>query len=274
MEKRDFLVFTSAGENSKHEEWWISDPAHRNFDLMIAYYGDDAGKYRAHSEFYFERKGSKFQNFLAALEKYREEILGYKAVFILDDDIEITTQSISRLFELQQQYGLLLCQPSFTWDSVSQWHILFRRPFSTLRYSNFVECGLALFSREALIKCEPSFGTSISGNGQDHIWVKILGYPRTKIAVIDAVQASHPKRVSEMDRVWPRHAQSEEGRQAMKAYGIDLPLSGESRPRIYSSVLAEVGSFNLVSRRFRRSFSENYGFAFKVCRKLLQLFGR
>ncbi|KAK3241370.1 hypothetical protein CYMTET_48860 [Cymbomonas tetramitiformis] len=61
-----------------------------------------------------------------------------------------------------------------------------------LRYTQFVEVQMPVFSRYALEKCMKTFQETTSTWGLDLIWPKLLGYPTDKIAIIDAVQAYHP----------------------------------------------------------------------------------
>jgi hypothetical protein len=54
-----------------------------------------------------------------------------------------------------------------------------------------VEVMAPLFNRFALEKCMPSFIANKSSWGLDSVWSKMLDYPTTKLAVIDAIQMKH-----------------------------------------------------------------------------------
>lgn len=225
------LVFSSVGDGSKHKCYgWR--PGSSNFDLWLCYYGDEEGKFRQDADIYESRKGSKWQNFYYIMKKYADRIKNYSCVFVVDDDIEMDPRKITHFFNLFHKYQLALAQPAFTLDSYTMWPELWERPGNILRYTNFVECGVMAFSKEALDICRKVIPDVISGNCFDWVCANLLEAQRLKIAVIDKITCRHPfRRKPEMDILMPRDAQTIEGRQLRMKYQVS-----EETIKIYSSV--------------------------------------
>src|SRR5215472_5776401 len=104
----DNLVFTSAGDRSNLRVWL---QGRRDFDLWVVYYGERAGTFQEVSDFYLARKGSKFQNLHYCYERWPEALARYTAVMVMDDDIKIDAEGITRLFEIRRELDLWALQP-------------------------------------------------------------------------------------------------------------------------------------------------------------------
>src|SRR5262249_54622072 len=107
---RKYLVYTSAGARASLERWRTGD---RTFDLWIPYYGEGDDPHRPLADLYNRRKGSKFQNLHHAYLTWPGLFERYSAVMVMDDDIAISGSSISRLFDIREQYDLWVLQPAF-----------------------------------------------------------------------------------------------------------------------------------------------------------------
>src|SRR5215468_9097978 len=92
------LVFTSAGDRSNVHLWL---KGRRDFDLWVAYYGEQPGTLLPLSDLYLARRGTKFQNLHYCYSRWRELIAQYDAVMVIDDDILINGSSLTRLFEIR-----------------------------------------------------------------------------------------------------------------------------------------------------------------------------
>jgi hypothetical protein len=220
-----YLVFSSVGDtNCIHH--WLADSSHRNFDLITYYYGDDPD-FSPDSNLLISRKGLKYENFYHCVHNIN--LSNYEAVWVVDDDIVMQTHAINRMFARFSQFNLLLAQPSFCADSRVSWQITRQDPTCTIRYTNFVENGVAIFSRDVLEVLKPTFKVARTGWGIDLIWPKLMGFPARKIAVIDDVCCVHPSDApSSLNRVIPRHLHRYSGIELLKRYDIvpkDLPPS-------------------------------------------------
>ena len=92
MVRREFLIFTSAGDRSCVAQW-LGGGDERRFDLFVCYYGTASSpSCLAHADRATRRKGGKFQNLHAAVETDRAYFAAYDAILVCDDDIRIDTR--------------------------------------------------------------------------------------------------------------------------------------------------------------------------------------
>jgi len=228
------LVFSSVGERSRHRRW-LSCSGARDFDLWLCCFSNGEG-YESDAEYHFRRKGSKFANFSHAFREHRDEILAYKYVFIVDDDIDMNGDAINRLFATMEEYALWEAQPAYSPDSQISHGITVCDSRFVLRYTNFCEVSVFAFRTDMLEKVVPLFDRVVSGWGVDVVIPKLLGYPRDKIAIIDSIVCSHPYRESELDNLIQREEHRREGLRLMAEQGVRL------RYRIYGGVERKAGS--------------------------------
>jgi hypothetical protein len=188
------MVFTSAGDNTNFDELWLDKK--QTYDVYLIYFGDNKEifeKYRSKVYFSEQRKGSKFQNFYYFYKKYGDIFELYDYIFILDDDICMTSQDIDRMFKIAVKYDLLICQPSFTHESQISHAITKHIPDVILQYTNFVEVNTPLFKKEALIRLMDKYHECLIGWGIDYLSIYVNGIELTnKYAVIHDVQCTNP----------------------------------------------------------------------------------
>jgi hypothetical protein len=192
--KYNYLVFSSVGDYTTYYERWYNK--NKNYDLFICYYGDKENKYSKYSDFYVERKGSKFQNFKYFWDN-DDRLQNYDYYFIVDDDITIDSININKLFEYSIKYDLWISQPSF--DS-SQNNSLINHKItqniknSTLRYTNFIEVNSMCFSKWAISECMKIYDNSLVGWGIDWLFIWHLGKDKEdKYAIIDDILCINPR---------------------------------------------------------------------------------
>jgi hypothetical protein len=197
---------------------WVSNPREKNFKLVIYYYGEkDIPDFSA--DLVIKRKGLKFENFHHFLQTHN--INNYDSIWVVDDDIIMNTRSINRMFEIFKQYNLWIAQPSFDKQSIANHDVIKNNPECILRYTNFIENGVALFSTSILPRLKNSFRDARTGFGAEFVWNHILNYPKDKIAVIDAVTCCHPdKGFSALDQAVPRELHRLQGAEFLKEYGV------------------------------------------------------
>jgi len=186
----------------------------------------------------------KFENFYHFLK--HNNISQYKAVWVVDDDIILDTASINRMFELFSKYKLHLAQPSFRKGGKTPWSITINNPDYILRYTNFIENNVAIFSTEIIPLFMNSFSEAGTGFGIDFIWPSLLNFPEDKIAVIDDVCCHHPiTDYSALDEVVPRPLHKIQGTELLIKYGLlqngkdstgDVSWEIPYKPIVYSSI--------------------------------------
>lgn len=185
-----WLVFTSAGDSNNIKNWLKS----RKFDLWICYYGDKKNSLSKNSDFYFERKGGKTQNFYYALSKWRTQIKKYDAVLLADDDIIISGKNINRLFNIRDEYNLKALQPAFNIRGKNSHKFTEAKPFTKLRYTNFIEIGFPLFEQQALLEFMELYKPAVNCWGVDWWFSYVIKekYGKKSIAIIDEIMALNP----------------------------------------------------------------------------------
>lgn len=190
------LVFTSAGDNTNFDKLWTGNP--RNYDIMVVYYGKNETNYKKYSkkvDYILKRKGSKFQNFHYVWENHRTILEKYDRFFILDDDIIFDNNDINKMFEISKKYKLDICGPTFKTDGSSKISHLITKQKSgnNLRYTNFIEVNVPLFSKQAITKFMEYYDPILIGWGIDFFYIWVLGLDKkTNYALIDGVSCINP----------------------------------------------------------------------------------
>ena len=189
---KENLVFLRVGDTSTHREW-IGDPATRPYDVWLDAYTDLGATAWADDPAYVTdgRGTTKF----ARAQALVPELTRYEAVWFPDDDISVDPAGVERLFATFHGHGMWLAQPSladgsFVSHEITRWNGSFE-----VRYTNFVEAMCPLFSREALVRCAPSFTECVSAYGIDLAWGRILGDPRDRLGMIDGAPVVHTRPV-------------------------------------------------------------------------------
>jgi hypothetical protein len=184
------LVFTSAGDHGNLAHWLRGE---RSFDLWVTYYGDVPGRYAAISDYYDERRGSKFGNLKFAYETWPEIFARYEAVLVMDDDILISASAINRLFQFRHEYDFWLLQPAFSPIGRTSWPLTRVHRQCVLRYTNFVEMTCPLFRRDKLDAFMAVYDPALVSYGTDWWFMSVLGEEiEGKVAVIDAIVCVNP----------------------------------------------------------------------------------
>ena len=189
------LLFTSAGDNTEFYKHWLDK--NREYDVWCVYYGNNDENYNKYEQLVdkiWRHKGSKFQNFYYIYNNYKELLNKYDNFFLLDDDIIINTDNINELFKISKKYNLWICQPAFTVDSKISYPYFNKVNVNNyLRYVNYVEVGVPLFSKYALFEYMKWYDPILIGWGVDYFYIWVLGTNKTdKYAIIDSIQCINP----------------------------------------------------------------------------------
>ncbi len=198
--KKKNLIIICAGDNSLHHENCWYTRTYRNFDLCVVYYGNDPtveNRYQCESTYFVKRQGPKWQLIRHALKlpntslPWRE----YEYIWLPDDDLSISVESINDFFSIAKEYKLNLCQPSLV-DLNVEHKLLIQRPNNILRFTNFVEIMAPCLHITAL---KHVWGTLDedrikSGWCLDLVWPHLLNYKR--VAVVDKTPMIHTRPVT------------------------------------------------------------------------------
>ena len=185
------LVIAPAGDKSLYLEWLNGEP---NFELVLLYYGDNievAKSFTKHTPHVYASKGFKWWLIKSFIEDNLEWVSQFEYIWLPDDDLSINTKSINELFEIAKKHSLWLCQPALL--GYASHNITLPRENSLLRYTNFVEVMAPLMDLDTLLKLKETFDVNYSSWGLDGVWPYLLGNPKDKVAIIDAVKMIHTK---------------------------------------------------------------------------------
>lgn len=196
---RKYLVFSSVDNSRSAYDQWLSD-GERNFDVALYVYKGELSDERVDIIKY--REGFKFENFFDFSQHY--DVLQYDAVWIVDDDIQLRTPDINQMFDMFSRHKLWIGQPAYSNDSYTPMQLCFVDEGYHLRYSNFCENGVSIFSSEALRKCLPVMKDIKTGWGSEYLFYKLIGSPDKGVAILDDVVCFHPRHESSLDLLIPR----------------------------------------------------------------------
>ena len=221
------LVFTSAGHrefrdkdnkpllNNNPIDMWTKGL--KDFDLVTYCYDDsDIGKDK--SNLWIHRPGfTKYQNFNHYASFYPKHLEQYDYVWVVDDDMFMSTDDINKMFQMMEDYNLDLAQPSISLDGMNYVQMFSHDSRYTLRYTNYVECCAMLLSKRGLKKVKRTFSETVTGWGWDAL-VSDMILEKENVAVLDSVQAYHGMSMSSINKVLPRELHKVEGKKLLEKY--------------------------------------------------------
>jgi len=253
---RRSLVFSSVGNQCLPvvRDSWLSRHEIAGFDLAMVFYKDVgsevyndllqlAAKHSSFVELHMH-KGMKWPNFKhwAQLQGgYAALAARYDYIWIVDDDVRLSTEGINKLFSLLREHSEVdIASPSFDAASEGVWRYFDgHNPECILRYTDFVECTAPVIKTSLFL--DPVFCKAIraarTGCFLDFCFHATVGGARDALAIIDAVQCHHPPRdedmPSEMRAVqpWEDHRQDDVH---FENEGLPKDWWWYRRPQVYS----------------------------------------
>ena len=194
MSRKNVIIAPCGNQSFLFRQSWLNNEAQRNFDLCLLFYHDhieQPGLYEG-IDYFFHLKNFKYKMVYELLVNIRPDWLEiYDHFYFLDDDIEISTDDINKLFDLSYLFGSSICCASLSADSFCSWPIFKQNSNCYLRYVGQIEVMAPLFNKQALKLLLPTFIETRSSWGLDSIWSKLLGYPQDKLIIFDRVIMKH-----------------------------------------------------------------------------------
>jgi len=190
--QRKNLVIVRAGRSSLHPDWLAGS---RTWDLIVSTYDPAAAFPAADGVIVDLAPGFKWRGLAATIARHRDLIDRYERIWLPDDDIATDAVTINRLFDLHRRFGLELSQPSLSADSYYTHDITMAHPGFFLRFTNFVEVMVPLFSKRLFDSVAADFAGSDSGWGFDNVWHMGSEFPR--VAILDCLQVHHTRPLGE-----------------------------------------------------------------------------
>lgn len=194
-EKKSVLV-VPAGDSWKAEKW-LDRPDMASFDIIAIYHGE--GNFTCPLCTAVVRiTGPKWRLYLdlSSGDQWDDIAKRYEYIMLPDDDLELSTCAINKVFDIMRTYDLLLAQPSVCEHGGSAtWRPeLHQRVQYLLRYCTFVEVMAPTYRMDffhRVVRRTFSKYWTYVGWGLDSVWPALLRYPKDRIAVIDAVCMAH-----------------------------------------------------------------------------------
>jgi len=193
---RRWCLFTSAG-NKNNIAQWLEQSTSRQWDLVVAFYGDDDGQYSQLSKesFHaFRTKGAKFQNLKRLIIQHPNFFDDYSYVWVCDDDILMTSKQIEEVFSISETFQFWVAQPAFdARGKISHPLTRYAGPQVDYRIVNFVEVTAPIFRQDKLVDFLHVYDGSLVGWGIDywytnHFAANVYG----AFAIIDKVCVINP----------------------------------------------------------------------------------
>jgi len=218
-------VIVRAGDRSLHPQWTRA-LATRDWDLVVSYFGNDPDRYRGPGEKRIDDKGPKWPALHALLT--RDDFWrGYDYIWLPDDDLAITQESISRLFELSASLEVALSQPALSWTSFYAHPVTLRFPSFRVRFTDFAEIMAPCFEHSFLEVCMPTFGENLSGWGLNWVWPRLQNAGSPRIAIIDDSSVTHTRPVGGPNYAKLRESgidARDERDEVLRKYGVPLDV--------------------------------------------------
>jgi hypothetical protein len=242
---RRWCVFVSAGDFSNVAAWVEQEPD-RQWDLIVAFYGDSDEEFRKLKELsdaIFPIKGGKFPNLKSLWSRQPDLFSGYEFIMVADDDLIFQFGNLSQLFAIAARYQFSVSQPAFSSDGRIS-HEITRWPGigSYIRIVNFVEITVPLFRADLLQAFLAVYDGVLVGWGIDWWFCQVLKSESSyRFAVLDEVVVvnphDHQRRGAQREivKLLDDQARELQWRDAMERYGLkEFPrmiLAEIRRPR-------------------------------------------
>jgi hypothetical protein len=196
------LLITTIGSYN-HLDKWIG--GERKFDLALIDYterGYVPPEIQTECVYFGYFPTFKYPG-LYKIFKEHPELLEYDYFWMPDEDIELQTKEINRMFEVMRAYKLDLACPSIEKSATSfpSWSCFIHdfKAFREMIYINYIEVMCPVFSRKGLEKCLDTFWRSQSGWGIDLAWPQLINGQQSflnsqkNIAIINSIIARHTR---------------------------------------------------------------------------------
>jgi hypothetical protein len=231
------LVFTSAGDRGRATLWLAGQ---RSFDLMVAYYGSSQSELAGKADHFFARRGGKWPNLRYAYSMWPDLFAAYDAVFVADDDLEMTATTINGLFDVLQSHdSLKVLQPAFLPSGQNSYRVNVYRPFSLLRYTNYIEGGAPVFRQAELSRFMAVYDDELASYGVSWWYIHVLGLEDGQsAAVVDRWPCRNPWArekpggYREIDRLQALEARQAKAAEMARRHGFPA-----QKPQVYARKL-------------------------------------
>ncbi len=214
------LVIARVGRNSLHRAW-IDAGTPRDWDLYLCPFQEippQTGVDCTVGEVIPGPKWTGLRTLLNEWDGWRD----YDNIWLPDDDILASQDTISAMFEAATALQLKLFTPALQESSHYGHYIIMRNRNFFARRVSFVEIMVPGFSRPALEQLLPTLDLSTFGWGWglEPVWAKLLDYE--DLGILDAVPVLHTRPVGKLRDADLHRRMAEENDRILAAH--DAPL--------------------------------------------------
>jgi hypothetical protein len=190
------LVIARVGRNSLHRTW-IDEGRPRNWDLYLCPFQDlpsHMGRDCTVGEVIPGPKWTGLRTLLNEWDEWRD----YDHIWLPDDDILASQDTISAMFEAAAALQFKLFAPALQENSYYGHYIIMRNRSFFARRVGFVEIMIPGFSRPALEQLLHTLDLSETGWGWglDPLWAKLLDYE--DLGILDGLPVLHTRPVGKL----------------------------------------------------------------------------
>lgn len=219
------LVVVRAGDASLHPSWLAAEKGARNWRLHISYFGKRPARYGDLPEGVglSHEAGSKYHGLAACLAKFPDWLDRYERIAFPDDDLQASRGGWSEVFDILAEADAPLGQPSLDPLSFFSHPVTLCRPRYRYRETDFIEVMAPVFRTDLLKQCLPLFTENVTSWGLDYLFARQARENGGSMAIVDAVNFLHTRRVGKGDQYKPGEISPREDRKRTLArHGIQI----------------------------------------------------
>jgi len=188
-----YLLVTRIGRKSLHKSW-LATPYIRKFDVVLSAYNPNVNTAEQEGVHFEVRPGYKVAGYSGFIRENRDILRLYDYVCFFDEDLEATTETLNRMFEICAAGSYKIAQPALTANSHYTYAALVQQKAWHLRHVTFIEMMCPIFRIDVLDQIEHLYHSHIE-TGIDIIWSQQIGSNERDFAVIDATPVRHTEPV-------------------------------------------------------------------------------
>lgn len=219
------LVVVRAGDASLHPSWLSMEKGVRTWQLHISYFGERPSPFGELPEgvSLSHEKGSKYHGLAACLAKYPDWLDRYERIAFPDDDLQASRAGWNEVFGILAEADVSLGQPSLDPLSFFSHPVTLCRPRYLYRETDFIEVMAPVFRTDLLKQCLPLFTENVTSWGLDYLFVRQARESGGRIAIVDAANFLHTRRVGKGDQYKPGEiSPREDRRRTLARHGIRI----------------------------------------------------
>ncbi|MFT4795500.1 MAG: hypothetical protein ACJAVR_002834 [Paracoccaceae bacterium] len=186
------LVVLRIGADHRVGGWAKTARKDRDWDLVLSPYQDIPDLPEFDADAVIPLPGGKWEALHAIFTDRPEMLAGRALIWLPDDDLEGSADTVARLFAIARAQGLDLCQPALTPGSAFSHFVTVQHLLTNVRYTNFVELMAPLMTPDVMRAALPQMKGRAGAKGLDFIWHRFVRAPAgARVAVIDAAAMAH-----------------------------------------------------------------------------------